>query len=51
MDVTVNEYIQLTSTSWNCIYQPLIFDIIKDKITGCNGLGLYSVLFSDTRPF
>ena len=34
MDMTLKEFKYLTSTCWNKNYQPLTFDMTKDKYTG-----------------
>ena len=34
MDMTLNEFKLITSTCWNEKYQPLTFDMTKDKYTG-----------------
>ena len=39
MDMTLDEFKYLTSTSWNKNYQPLTIDMTKDKSTGRYRLG------------
>ena len=51
MDMTLNEFKFLTSTSWNEKYQPLTIDTTKDKYTGRYQLGLNSIFVPDTTPF
>ena len=51
MDMTLNEFKYLTSTCWNEQYQPLTFDMTKDKYQGRYRLGLNSIFFPDTSPF
>ena len=34
MDMTLNEFNYLTSTSWNKNYQPITIDMTKDKFCG-----------------
>ena len=40
MEMTLNEFILLTSPCWNERYQPLTIDMTKDKYTGRYRLGL-----------
>ena len=51
MDMTLNEFILLTSTCWNKNYQPLTIDMTKDKYTGRYRLGLNSIFIPITSPF
>ena len=51
MDMTLNEFKFLTSTCWNEKYQPLTFDMTKDKYTGRYRLGLNSIFVPDSSPF
>ena len=51
MDMTLNEFKLLTSTCWTDKYQPLTFDMTKDKYTGRYGLGLNSIFVPDSSPF
>ena len=51
MDMNLNEFKYLTSTSWDAKYQPLIFDTTKDKYQGRYRLGLSSIFVPDSSPF
>ena len=51
MDMTLNEFKLLTSTSWNGKYQPLTIDMTEDKYTGRYRLGLNSIFVPDSSPF
>ena len=51
MDMTLNEVILLTSTSWTEKYQPLTSDMTKDKNTGRYRLGLNSMFVPDSSLF
>ena len=51
MDMTLAEFKYLTSTCWNKNYQPLTFDMTKDKYTGRYRLGLNSIFVPNTTPF
>ena len=51
MDKTLDEFKYLTSTCWNQNYQPLTFDMTKDKYTGRIRLGLNSIVVPDSSPF
>ena len=51
MDMTLNEFKLLTSTCWNEKYQPLTFDMTKDKYTGRYRLGLISISVPNSSPF
>ena len=50
MDITLNEFISLTSPCWNEKYQPLIFDMKKDIYTGRYLLGFNSTFVPNTNP-
>ena len=51
MDMTLDEFIYLTSTCWNEKYQRLTIDMTKDKYTGRYRLGLNSIFVPYTSPF
>ena len=51
MDMTLNEFILLTSTCWNKNYQRLTIDMTKDKYTGRYRLGLNSIFVPNSLPF
>ena len=51
MDMTLNEFKNLTGICWSRNYQPLTIDMTKDKITGRYRLGLNSIFVPDTTPF
>ena len=51
MDMTLNEFKNLTSTCWNKNYQPLTIDMTKDKNTGRYRLELNSLFVPDSSPF
>ena len=51
MDMTLNEFILLTSTCWNKKETPLTIDMTKDKYTGRYRLGLNSIFVPDSSPF
>ena len=51
MDMTLNEFIYLTSTCWEEKYQPLTIDMTKDEYTGCYRLGFISIFFPNCSPF
>ena len=51
MDLTLNEFKFLTSTGWKKNYQPLTYDMAKDKYTSRNRLGLNSIFVPDSSPF
>ena len=40
MDMTLDEFKNLSSTCWNEKYQLLTFDMTKDKNTGCYSFGI-----------
>ena len=43
MDMTLDEFKQITSICWGEKYQPLTIDLTKDKFTGRYRLGLNSI--------
>ena len=49
--MTPNEFKYLTSTCWNKNYQPLTFDMTKNKFTGRCRLGLNSIFVPDSSTF
>ena len=51
MDMTLNEFKLLTSTSSNEKYQHLTIDMTKDKYTGRYGLGLNSIFVPNSSAF
>ena len=51
MDMTPNEFRNLTNICWNEKYQPLTIDMTEDKYTGRYRLGLNSISVSDSSPF
>ena len=51
MDMTLNEFKFLTSICWNEKYQPVTFDMTKDKYTDRYRILLYSILVPDSSPF
>ena len=51
MDMTLDEFNYLTSTSWNEKYQPLTIDMTKDEYTGRFRLGLNSIFVPKSFPF
>ena len=51
MDMTLNEFKLITSTSWQERYQALSIDMTKDKHTGRYRLGLNSIFVPDTTLF
>ena len=51
MDITLDEFIYLTSTCWNEKYQPLTNDLTKDKYCGRYRLRLKSIFVPNTSPF
>ena len=51
MDMTLNEFILLTSTCWNKNYQLLTIDMTKDKYTRRYRLGLTSIFIPNSSPF
>ena len=51
MDMTLNEFKNLTNICWNENNQPLTIDMTKDKFTGRYRLGLNSIFVPDNNPF
>ena len=51
MDMTLDEFIYLTSTCWIKKYQPLTIDMTKDKYTSRYRLGLNSIFVPESSPF
>ena len=51
MDMTLNEFKNLTSTCWIEKYQSLTIDMARDKCIGRYRLGLNSIFVPDTIPF
>ena len=51
MDMTLNEFNFLTSTCWNEKFQPLFFDMFKDRYQGRYRLGLNSIFVPNSSPF
>ena len=51
MDITLNELKNLTNIYWKEKYQPLIFDMTKDKYTGRYRLRLNNSFLPDSSPF
>ena len=51
MDMTLNEFRLVTSTSWNEKYQPLTIDMTKDQNQRRCRLGLNSIFVPDSLPF
>ena len=49
-DLTLNEFKNLTGTSWNEKYQPLTKSMTKDKYTGLYRVGINSVFVPDSFP-
>ena len=50
MDMTLNEFIYLTSICWYEKYQPLTIDMTKDRYQGRYRLGLNSKFIPDSSP-
>ena len=50
-DMTPNEIKLLTSTCWNKNYQPLTFDMTKDRYQGRYRLGLNNIFVPDSSLF
>ena len=50
MDMILNEFKYLTSTCWNEKYQPLTFDMTKDRYQGRYRLGLTSLFVPNSSP-
>ena len=51
MDMTLNEFKNLTNTCWNEKYIRLTVDMTKDKYCGRYRLGLNSIFVPDSSPF
>ena len=51
MDMTLDEFKNLTSTCWNEKYQLVLIDMTKDKFCGRYRLGLKSIFVPDSSPF
>ena len=51
MDMTLDEFKNVTSTCWNKNYQPITIDMTKDKYTGRYRLRLSSISIPDSSPF
>ena len=51
MDMTLNEFIFLTSACWNEKYQPVTIDMTKGRYQGRYRLGLKSIFVPDSSPF
>ena len=51
IDMTLDEFKNLTSTCWNEKYQPLTIDMTKDKFCGRYRLGSNSIFVANTTPF
>ena len=51
MDLTLNEFKYLTNTCCNEQYNPLTFDMTKDKHQGRYRLGLNSIFVPNSSPF
>ena len=51
MDMTLDEFKYLTSTSCNQNYQPLTIHMTKDKYTGRYRIGLNSIFVPDSSHF
>ena len=51
MDMTLDDFIYLTSTCWNEKYQPLTIEMTEDEYTGRYRLGLNSIFVPDSSPF
>ena len=51
MDMTLDEFKNLTSTCWNKQYQPLTIDMTEDKYMGRYRLGLNNIFVPNTSPF
>ena len=48
IDMTLDEFNYLTSTCWKEKYQPLTFDLTKDRYQGRYRLGLNSIFLGNT---
>ena len=51
MDMTLDEFKNLTSTCWKEKYQPFIIDMTKDRITGPYRLRLGLIFVPDSSRF
>ena len=51
MDMTLDEFKDLTSTCWNKSHQPLTIDMTKDRYQGRYQLGLNNIFVPDSSPF
>ena len=51
MDMTLDEFKYLTRICWNEQYQPLTFDMTKDKYCGRYRLGLNSIFLPNSSTF
>ena len=51
IDMTLNEFKNLTNNCWNEKYQPLTIDMTKNRYQGRNRLGLSSIFVPDSSPF
>ena len=51
MDMTLNEFKNLTNICWDPKYHPLTIDMTKDKYTGRYRLGLNSIFVPNISPF
>ena len=51
MDMTPNDFKNLTSICWNEKYKPLTIDMTRDKKTRRYRLGLNSIFELDSNPF
>ena len=50
MDMTFDEFKNLTSTCWNEKYQPPTFDMTKDRYQGQDRLGSNSIFVPNSSP-
>ena len=51
MDMTINEFKYLCNISWQTNFQPLTFDMMKDKYRGRYRLGLDTIFVPNSDPF
>ena len=51
MDMTLNEFENLTNVCWDKKYNPFTVDMTKDKYTGRYRPELDSIFVPDTSPF
>ena len=51
MDMTLNEFKNLTSACWNEKYQPFTIGMTEDRYQGRYRLGLKSTFVPDSNPF